>query len=163
VDTRKNGGKRENKKEHVDREQELTIKPFDSNYEELRRELQTTSENTITRLDELIKVTGKTTNKKMYLELFRALVIDSARSSESLIYLFEYVADLRASVMLLFTEMEKTNGKTSQEMKKIRSKFDELLNSPAMVEIGRVLQNMEKIGEERKKTQDKNPAKEYLR
>jgi hypothetical protein len=163
VDARKTGGKRENKKEPVAREQELNIKPFDSNYEELRKELQISTENTITLLDELIKTSGKTTNKKMYLELFRALVVDSARSSESLIYLFEYVADLRASVMLLFTEMEKTNGKTSQEMKKIRSKFDDLLNSPAMVEIGKVLQNIQKIGEERKKTQCKNPFKEYLR
>ncbi len=91
------------------------------------------------------------------------MVVDSARSSESLIYIFEYVADLRASVLLLFTEMEKTNGKTAQEIKRTRSRVDELLNSPAMIEIGKVLQNMEKIGEERKKTHGSNPAKEYLR
>ena len=118
MDSRKNGAKREDKKESVTQEQEFVDKPFDSNYEELRQELQRTTENTISRLDELIQVCGKKTIKKMYLELFRALVVDSARSSESLIYIFEYVADLRASVLLLFTEMEKTNGKTAQEIKK---------------------------------------------
>ena len=48
-------------------------------------------------------------------------------------------------------------------MKKIRLKLDELLNSPEMIEIGKVLQNVQKIREERKKNQDKNPSKEYLR
>ncbi|HUK85141.1 MAG TPA: hypothetical protein VLU95_04695 [Candidatus Acidoferrum sp.] len=163
MDSRKNARKRENNKEPIIREQESFDKPFDSNYEELRKELQISTENTLKRLDELIESSGKRTNKKMYLELFRALVVDSARSSESLIYLFEYVAGLKASVMLLFTEIEKKDGKTAQDMKKIRLRLDELLNSPAMVEIGKVLQNIQKIREERRKTQDKNPSTEYLR
>ncbi len=163
MDSRKNARKRENNKEPITQEQESFDKPFDSNYEELRKELQISTENTLKRLDELIESSSKRTNKKMYLELFRALVVDSAQSSESLIYLFEYVAGLKASVMLLFTEIEKKDGKTAQDMKKIRLRLDELLNSPAMVEIGKVLQNIQKIREERRKTQDKNPSTEYLR
>ncbi len=73
MDSRKNGAKREDKKESVTQEQEFVDKPFDSNYEELRQELQRTTKNTISRLDELIQVSGKKTIKKMYLELFRSV------------------------------------------------------------------------------------------
>jgi hypothetical protein len=163
MDARKNGGKGKIKKEQITQELEFNCTPFDSNFEELRKELKNSTENTINRLDDIIQSSSKLSNKKMYLELFRALVVDSARSSESLIYLFEYLADLRASVLILFTELEKVNGNTNKDMRKIRSKFDELLNNPAMIEIGKVLQNIQRIGEERKKVQEKNPAKEYLR
>ena len=115
MDSRKNAGKRENNKEQGAQTQESFAKPFDSNYEELRRESQISTENTLNRLDELIQSSSKRTNKKMYLELIRALVVDSAQSSESLIYLFEYVAGLKVSVMLLFEEIEKKNGKTWRE------------------------------------------------
>ncbi len=159
MDTRKNGTNR-TAKEEITKRQETT--PFDVDYEELKQTLQTSTNTTVERLDQLIKSSSKNSNKKTYLELFRALIVDSARSSESLLYLFEYVTDLRASVLLLSMEMEETKGKNAKEVKAIKTKINNLLNSPAMIEIGKVLQNINKISEERKNTQSKNPAKDYL-
>jgi hypothetical protein len=114
-------------------------------------------------LDRLIQSSSARSNKKTYLELFRALITENARSSESIIYLFEYVVDLRASILLLSAEVEKTNGKTAKDVRRLKHKLNTLLNSPAMIEIGKVLQNIRKISEEKSKTADENPTKEYLR
>ncbi len=159
MDTRKNSTNRTAKKE-ITKKQKTT--PFDVDYEELKQTLQTSTNTTVERLDQLIKSSSRNSNKKTYLELFRALIVDSARSSESLLYLFEYVTDLRASVLLLSIEMEKTKGKNAKEVKAIKTKINNLLNSPAIIEIGKVLQNINKISEDRKNTQSKNPAKDYL-
>jgi hypothetical protein len=163
MDARKNGANRAAKEEITQQPPEPKVEPFDVNYGELKQALQISTNRTVERLDQLINSSSKNSNKRAYYELFQALVVDSARSSESLIYLFEYVVDLRASVLFLSLEVEKTKGKTAKEVKNIKSKIDTLLNSPAMVEIGKVLQNINKIGEDRKKKQEKNPTKEYLR
>jgi hypothetical protein len=162
MDTRKNAPNR-TEQEIAEQKQEPKVEPFDVNYEELRQALQVSTNKTVEQLDTLINSSSKKSNKRAYFEFFRALVVDSARSSESLLYLFEYVVDLRASILLLSLEVESAKGKTAKEVRTIKSKVNTLLNSPAMVEIGKVLQNINKIGEERKKTQEKNPAKEYLR
>ena len=138
-------------KEQIETPENLTDQTLDIDCKKLRQQLQTSTQTTLNHLDQLIQKTGKKTNKRLYLELFRALIVDSARSSESLFYLFEYVTDLRASMMLLSMELEKTKGKTNQDVKKIKSKMDELLNSPAMIEIGKILQNIQKISDERKR------------
>jgi hypothetical protein len=163
VDARKNGANRATKEEITETQNEPEVEPFDVNYEKLRQTLQISTNNTVKQLEQLINSSSKNSNKKVYLELFKALVIDSARSSESLIYLFEYVVDLRASILLLSMDVAKTKGKTAKEVETMKSKIDTLLNSPAIVEIGKVLQNIQKISEERKKTRDSNPSKEYLR
>jgi hypothetical protein len=121
------------------------------------------TKNTLDHLDKLIQSSSARSNKRAYLELFRALIEESAKSSESLIYLFEYVIDLRASIFLLSTEVEKSKGKTVKDVKKLKSKLDSLLNNPAMTEIGKVLRNIRKITEERKNAIDENPEKGYLR
>jgi hypothetical protein len=163
VDARKNGANRATKEEITETQNEPEVEPFDVNYEKLRQTLQISTNNTVKQLEQLINSSSKNSNKKVYLELFKALVIDSARSSESLIYLFEYVVDLRAYILLLSMDVAKTKGKTAKEVETMKSKIDTLLNSPAIVEIGKVLQNIQKISEERKKTRDSNPSKEYLR
>jgi hypothetical protein len=131
--------------------------------EELFTRMQSSTVNTISHLDKMIQASSKRSNKRAYLELFRALIAENARYSESLIYLFEYVVDLRASILLLSAEMEKTKGKTTKDVKQLKSKLETLLNSPAMVEIGRILENIKKISEERAESADKSPAIEYLR
>jgi hypothetical protein len=85
------------------------------------------------------------------------------QTSESLFFLFEYVIDLRASLLLLSFEMEKINGKTTKDIKHLRTKINKLLNSPTIVEIGRILQNMQRVSEKRKCQTNEEPVKEYLR
>jgi hypothetical protein len=161
MDARENIRKGKNTKE-VTSSQDIEGKFDGPNYNEMQKSLQTSTKNTVNRLDLLIKSSGKRSSKRLYLELFRALVVDSAKSSESLLYLFEYVTDLRASILLLSLELEQAKGKTSQDVKKLKSKLDSLLNSPAMVEIGRVLQNIQKLSENSPEAKN-DPCKEYLR
>jgi hypothetical protein len=136
---------------------------FDINYQSLREELQNSTNTTLKNLDKFIEASSKKSNKRLYLELFRALVLDSAQTSESIFFLFEYIVDLRASMLLLSLEMEKANGKNTKEVKHIKDKIDILLNSPAVVEIGKILQKMQKVSEERKLQTDEKSVKEYLR
>jgi hypothetical protein len=163
MDTGEDSGEREAREEMTSVEQELHAEPFDVNYEELRQMLQASTKNTIGHLDQLIGSSRSGSQKRLFLELFRALILENARSSESIVYLFEYVKDLRASILLLSLETEKSKGRTTKDVRRLKSKLDELLNSPAMVEIGKVLQNIQKISEERKNPPDRNPTKEYLR
>jgi hypothetical protein len=161
MDARENIRNGKNAKE-ITSDQEPAETFEDPKYDELQKSLQASTQNTVNRLDMLIQSSGKRSSKRLYLELFRALVVDSARSSESLLYLFEYVTDLRASILLLSLELEHTRGKTFKDVKKIKSKLDSLLNSPAMVEIGKVLQNIQRLSEEPKGSKN-NPCKDYLR
>ena len=136
---------------------------FDFNYQELTQKLHTSTQSTLDHLDKLIEVTTKKSNKRLYLELIRALVVDSAQASESLFFLFEYVTDLRASLLLLSMEMDKSNGKTSKKVKNLETKVGSVLSSPAVVEIGKILQNMQKITEKKSTKADEKPIKDYLR
>jgi uncharacterized protein YoxC len=150
-------------KEEIDQTQsEPEAESFLSN-EELLIKMKNSTENTVNHLDKLIQSSSKRSNKRVYLELFRALIEENAKHSESLIFLFEYVIDLRASILLLSAEVEKAKGRTTKDVKKVKSKLDNLLNSPAMVEIGKILQNIQKISEERNIHAGKDPKKEYLR
>jgi hypothetical protein len=162
MDARKNGRKQAAKEEIVQPENELEAESSVSN-EELFMRMQNSTENIISHLDKLIQSSSKRSNKRAYLELFRALIEENAKYSESLIYLFEYVIDLRASILLLSAEMEKAKGRTTKDVKRLKSKLDNLLNSPAIVEIGKILENIRKISEERNEDADKNPAIDYLR
>jgi hypothetical protein len=54
--------------------------------------------------------------------------------------------------------MEKTRGKTTKDVKQLKSKLETLLNSPAMVEIGKILENIRKISEERVESAEKEPG-----
>jgi hypothetical protein len=143
--------------------EELDTLSLSVDYDELRKALQESTQTTLDHIDKLIQDSSQKSNKRLYLDLFRALIVDSARSSESLFYLFEYVTDLRASMLQLSMDMEKTRGKTTKQVKTIKSKMDQLLNSPAMIEIGKVLQNMQRLNEQRKNAITKNPSKDYLR
>ncbi len=162
MDTGKNGGNSNTEK--------ITAKTgtspdseFDFNYQELRQKLHTSTKVTLGHLDKLIEVTTKKSNKRLYLELIRALVVDSAQASESLFFLFEYVTDLRASLLMLSMEMDKSNGKTSKKVKHLETKVGNLLSSPAVVEIGKILQNMQKINDKKSTIADEKPIKDYLR
>jgi hypothetical protein len=163
MDSRESVRKPKNTEEIEEQDQEASDQTLEIDYEILRQKLQSSTQTTLNHLDLLIEASSKKTNKRLYLELFRALVVDSARSSESIFYLFEYVTDLRASMLLLSVEMQKAKGKTRKEVQIIKSKLDKLLNSPAMVEIGKVLQNIQKISEERNHHSEKKHAVEYLR
>ena len=131
--------------------------------EEMLRQMHSSTANTINHLDKLIQASSKRSNKRTYLELFRALIEENARHSESLIYLFEYVIDLRASILLLSAEMEKTKGKATKDVKRLKSKLDDLLNSPAVVEIGKILQNMQRVSEKNEYREKEEQPLEYLR
>ena len=161
MDNRENGGTTEVTEEEL--VSEPHVESSDVDYEKLRQIMQISTKNTLEHLDKLIQSSSTRSNKRTYLELFRALIEENAKSSESIIYLFEYVIDLRTSIFLLSAEVEKGSGKTAKDVKKIKTKLDALLNSPAMIEIGKVLQKIQKITEERKKTPDRNPAKDYMR
>jgi hypothetical protein len=161
MDTRESGRKQETREEVADTALDALSSSMD--HEELLQKMQMSTKNTLDHLDKLIQSSSARSNKRAYLELFRALIEESAKSSESLIYLFEYVIDLRASIFLLSTEVEKSKGKTVKDVKKLKSKLDSLLNNPAMTEIGKVLRNIRKITEERKNAIDENPEKGYLR
>jgi hypothetical protein len=159
---------RENKRkktvtEEIDKPQsEVEAEDYLSN-EDLLAKMKISTENTLNHLDKLIQSSCERSNKRVYLELFRALIEENARYSEYIIYLFEYVIDLRASIFLLSAEVEKSKGKTTKDVKKVKAKLDHLLNSPAMVEIGKILQNIQRISEERNNSENKGPAIEYLR
>jgi hypothetical protein len=159
---RENNRKSTVTKEIIQTQSEPENEPFLSN-EELLTKMKISTENTLNHLDKLIQSSSKTGNKRIFLELFRALIEENARNSEYLIYLFEYVIDLRASILLLQAEFEKTKGKTTKDVKKVKTKLDKLLNSPAMVEIGKILQNIQKISQEKNNRPNENPAIEYLR
>jgi uncharacterized protein YoxC len=131
-------------------------------FDQLRESLHNSTETTIDHLDKLIQESSKRSNKRLYLELFRALVVDSAQASESLFFLFEYVTDLRASIIALSMETEKANGKTTHDVKRLNKKITNLLSSPAVIEIGRILQNMRKLSEKTTSQADTS-VKEYLR
>jgi hypothetical protein len=161
MDTRESGRKQETREEVADTALDALSSSMD--HEELLQKMQISTKHTLDHLDKLIQSSNARSNKRAYLELFRALIEESAKSSESIIYLFEYAIDLRASILLLWAEVEKSKGKTVKDLKKLKSKLDSLLNSPAMTEIGRVLRNIRKITEERKNAIDENPEKGYLR
>jgi uncharacterized protein YoxC len=119
MDARKNGGI-SNTEKIVPQPKISSDSDLDIDYQELREKLHTSTQTTLDHLDKLIEGTTKKSNKRLYLELIRALVVDSAQASESLFFLFEYVTDLRASTLLLSIEMDKSNGKTSKKVKKLR-------------------------------------------
>jgi len=161
MDERKNDRKRDDKTEVILSENAVDDEPLSNG--QMLMKMQKSTENTVSHLDTLIQSTSKRSNKRTYLELFRALIEENARYSESLIYLFEYVIDLRASILLLSAEIEKTKGKTTKDVKRIKSKLDDLLNSPAVVEIGRILQNMQHISKEKESQSQEKTALDYLR
>jgi len=161
MDERKNDRKRDDKTEVSLSENAVDDEPLSN--EQMLMKMQKSTTNTVSHLDILIQSTSKRSNKRTYLELFRALIEENARYSESLIYLFEYVIDLRASILLLSAEIEKTKGKTTKDVKRIKSKLDDLLNSPAVVEIGRILQNMQCISKEKESQSEEKTALDYLR
>jgi hypothetical protein len=162
MDAGKNGGT-QNTEKIAPQTKMLSDFEFDVDYKELREKLHTSTQTTLYNLDKLIKDTAKKSNKRLYLELIRALVVDSAQSSESLFFLFEYVTDLRASLLLLSIEMDKSKGKTSKKVKHLETKVSTLLSSPAVVEIGKILQNMQKITDKTITKADEKPIKDYLR
>jgi hypothetical protein len=163
MDARKNSGNPETAEKIKAQPGISTDQNFDVNYQELRESLHASTQTTLNHLDKLLQISSKRSNKRLYLELFRALVVDSAQASESLFFLFEYVTDLRASLLLLSMEIDKANGKTSKEVKHLKTKVSSLLTSPAIVEIGKILQNMQKISDQKKNHLDEKPVKEYLR
>ena len=162
MDARKNDRKQAAKEEIGQPENECEAESA-VNSEELFVKMKNSTENTITHLDKLIQSSSKRSNKRAYLELFRALIEENTRFSESLIYLFEYVIDLRASILLLSAEMEKAKGETTKDVQRLKSKLDNLLNSPAIVEIGRILQKIQKISEAKNSQANEKPTMEYLR
>ena len=163
MDSGENGGKQEKPEELALLEETSNSEANGMDYEELLQKLRASTQNTLAHLDKLIQSSSPKGTKKTYLELFRALIEENAKSSESIIYLFEYVIDLRASILLLSADIEKAQGKTAKDVKKLKAKINTLLNSPAMVEIGKVLHNIQRITNERKRSEEKNPTTEYLR
>lgn len=161
MDERKNDRKQDLKEKVITTENTTDAESLSN--EEIIMRMQKSTQNTITHLDAMIKSTSKKSNKRTYLELFRALIEENARYSESLIYLFEYVIDLRASILLLSAEIEKTKGKTTKDVKQIKSRLDDLLNSPAVVEIGEILQNMQRITKQKESQPEEKTPLEYLR
>jgi len=162
MDAGKNGGN-SNKEKIAPQTQMSADSELDIDYQELREKLHTSTQTTLDHLDKLIEVTTKKSNKRLYLDLIRALVVDSAQASESLFFLFEYVTDLRASLLLLSMEVDRSNGKTSKKVKHLETKVSSLLSSPAVVEIGKILQNMQKITDKKSTKTDEKPIKDYLR
>jgi hypothetical protein len=160
VDTRENNGN-STKKEIGTRDDPTPDLELD--YKNLRQHLRKSTQITVDHLDKLIKASSKRSNKRCYMELFRALVVDSARTSESLFFLFEYVTDLRASILLLSLEIDKANGKTKKDVEQLKTKINHLVNTPAVIEIGKILQNMQKVSQDRKIRASEKPVKEYLR
>jgi uncharacterized protein YoxC len=162
MDAGKNGGNQDTEK--IAPQTETTPEAeFNFDYQELRGKLHTSTQTTLDHLDKLIEGATKKSNKRLYLDLIRALVVDSAQASESLFFLFEYVTDLRASLLLLSMEMDKSNGKNSKKVKHLETKVSSLLSSPAVVEIGKILQNMQKITDKKRAKDDEKSIKEYLR
>jgi hypothetical protein len=161
MDARKND-RRQGAKEEI-MQSEVTAETASLSNEEMLMQMQRSTENTMNHLDKLIQSSSKRSNKRTYLELFRALIEENARYSESLIYLFEYVINLRASILLLSADLDKTRGRTTKDVRKLKSKLGSLLSSPAVVEIGKILQNMQRVSEEKKSQVDNDSVKEYLR
>jgi len=60
-------------------------------------------------------------------------------------------------------EVDRSNGKTSKKVKHLETKVSSLLSSPAVVEIGKILQNMQKITDKKSTKTDEKPIKDYLR
>ena len=163
MDARKSDGYQKTNEKIADPESLPAEEDFNIDYTSLKEALHNSTQITLNRLDKLIQESTKKSNKRLYLELFRALVVDSAQASESLFFLFEYITTLRASVLMLSMEMDKTNGKTTKEVKRLKTEVTNLVNSPAVVEIGRILQNMQKISDKKRNHLNEKPVKEYLR
>ena len=163
MDERKNHRKQRRIKDEIEASKDSLLETPDADCDEFRKIIQTSAKNTLSHLDELIQSSSPKSNKRQYFELFRALIEDNARSSESIVYLFEYVINLRASILLLSAEVEKTKGRTAKDVKQLKTKLNHLLNSPAMIEIGKILQNIQTISKERESVSTKNPTIEYLR
>jgi hypothetical protein len=163
LDERKNNGKDKIKEDEIETQNTDFLGRHDTNFEELRQIMQASTGNILLCMNELIQASKPRSSKRMYFELFRALIEENAQSSESILYLFEYAINLRASVLLLSAEVEKTKGHTPKDDKRLRIKLNNLLNSPAMVEIGKILKNMERISKEKECSSGKNPSSDYLR
>ncbi len=84
MDARKSGGN-----SPQDEIETLGIPPdqsLDIDYQKLRETLHNSTQITLNHLGKLMQGSSKKSNKRLYLELFRALVIDSAQVSESLFF-----------------------------------------------------------------------------
>ena len=163
MDERKNSRNQRNKEGEIESQNDDFLCCDDANFKELRQIMQASTGNIMSYMNELIEASKPGSSKRMYFELFRALIEENARSSESILYLFEYVINLRASVLLLSKEIEETKGRTAKDVKRLKTKLSSLLNSTAMVEIGKILKNMEKISKEKECSSRNNPSSDYLR
>jgi len=85
MDAGKNGGN-SNKEKIAPQTQMSADSELDIDYQELREKIHTSTQTTLDHLDKLIEVTTKKSNKRLYLDLIRALVVDSAQASESLFF-----------------------------------------------------------------------------
>jgi len=84
-------------------------------------------------------------------------VVEDGKNKDNIINLLEIVNSHRMVLLLLNKEMSATKN-VAKDVDGLKSKIDEILNSPAVREIGKILENMQKAIEQRNTVE-----KEYLR
>jgi hypothetical protein len=151
LDTGKNEGKAE-----VDNITETPI-----SYDTLRAELQSTTQESLARIDNLLKSRWIWGDKKWYLKMFRALIADSAHQLMVIMSLNEQMDnqyEINANYLEILRKFGKEIGNlkgTTKEIQDLKAKMDELLNSPEVQEIHNAIQNMRKVAEKRDRNREK--------
>jgi len=157
MDSGKDGARQAVKEEVARLEKEVYGESFNVDFEQMRLLTRAQREFTLSFLDKVINSRWTRGDKKDYFKLFRALVVEDGKNKDNIINLLEIVNSHRMVLLLLNKEMSATKN-VAKDVDGLKSKIDEILNSPAVREIGKILENMQKAIEQRNTVE-----KEYLR
>ncbi len=157
MDSGKDGARQAIKEEVAKLEKQLYGESFNVDFEQMRLLTRAQRDFTLSFLDKVINSRWARGDKKDYFKLFRAIVVEDGKNKDNIINLLEIVNSHRMVLLLLNKEISATKN-VAKDVDGLKSKIDEILNSPAVREIGKILQNMQKAIEQRDTVE-----KEYLR
>lgn len=125
-------------------------KPVAVDYERMREIMRQVTKQTLEPLDKEINSSWTRGDKKAYLITFRSLITENTQSSISIIYLFEFIEELRNAILELSREIEGFRGKT-KEIENIKARMETILDSPAVQEVNKAIENMKSVAEKKDK------------
>jgi hypothetical protein len=158
----KNDARQAIKEEVARLEKEVYGESFNVDFEQMRLLTRAQREFTLKFLDKVINSRWTRSDKKDYFKLFRAIVVEDGKNKDNIINLLEIVNSHRMVLLLLNKEISATKN-VAKDVDGLKSKIDEILNSPAMREIGKILENMQKLAQQKElNTPKKSSNKDYV-
>ncbi len=112
-------------------------------FDEMRAFVKKSNQELITSFDDALKSRWLWGKHKVFLRMFRDLVVLHTNSKIDSLSIWEYISKLDNAVRVLFDEIGKVKGISKKDYENLQAKMDELLESPQVKVLSKILKDNE--------------------